>query len=305
MSESLKKIEQLALELGCAVEENPLLSKLTTFRIGGAAPLLIQVNGQTAQRIQHALLEEQIPYFWIGKGSNLLVGDQGVSSVLLQFTTQEEPIVKGNCIHCSAGTPMKTLCRVACEHELTGMEFAYGIPGTVGGGVYMNAGAYGGDVSQVIETASILFPDGSVKQVSKDQLGLSYRHSFLMDNGGVVLDAQFRLTEDREENIRERMNDFLSRRKEKQPLEYPSAGSFFKRPEGYFAGALIEQCGLKGYRVGDAQISEKHAGFLINRGQATCADVKAVAAEVKRRVLSETGVEMNPEVRLIGDTWEV
>ena len=205
---------------------------------------------------------------------------------------------------CPAGVPLLRLCRVACEHGLSGLEFAYGIPGSVGGAVYMNAGAYGGEMKDVLTEVSLLPPDGSAVTRAADTLSLSYRHSALMEEGGVVLSATVTLTPDDPAAIAARMDECMEKRRSKQPLEYPSAGSFFKRPPGQFAGALIEQCGLKGFRVGDAQVSEKHAGFVVNRGHATCEQVKALAREVRRRVREQTGFDLVPEVRLLGDTWD-
>ncbi|MBQ8753346.1 MAG: UDP-N-acetylmuramate dehydrogenase, partial [Clostridia bacterium] len=197
--------------------------------------------------------------------------------------------------------PLKSLCLAARDAGLSGMEPLYGIPGTLGGAIYMNAGAYGGEIADLLVEVTVVDTAGEVKTLTAAQAELSYRHSRFMTSGEVILSAVLSLRADEPAAIRERMEDFLSRRREKQPLEYPSAGSFFKRPEGHFAAALIDQCGLKGLSVGGAQISEKHAGFLINRGGATCKDILALSEEVSRRVWEETGVRLEREVRVVGE----
>lgn len=300
----MQSIKQLAEQLGCSVVESPKLSQYTTFRIGGIAPLCIDLPSNAATQIVQALREKDRSCFWIGKGSNLLVSDRGISDVLLHLIPTNEVFIQDNIVTCDAGLPVIELCKIVRDAGLSGLEFAFGIPGTVGGGVYMNAGAYGGEFSQVLQSAKVLCSDGTVKEILASDLQLGYRHSALMETGGIVLEATFKLQKDDASLIQERMQDFMNRRREKQPLNYASAGSFFKRPEGHFAGGLIQQCGLKGFRIGDAMISDKHAGFLVNCGNATCDEVKAVAREVRRRVLEETGVELQPEVRLIGETWE-
>ncbi len=299
--EALKR----ALErIGGTAEEHRPLSTATTFRIGGAAELFVEVPPQAAAEAVRLLTEEGLPVLWIGRGSNLLVGDGGVTGAVVRLTGVPEELRRdGETVTAGAGCSLSALCRAAREAGLAGLEFAFGIPGTVGGGVYMNAGAYGGELRQVLESVEVLRPDGSVCRRTAESLQLGYRHSALMEEGGVVLSAAFRLTPDDPAAIGARMEELMTRRREKQPLEYPSAGSFFKRPEGHFAGALIEQCGLKGYRVGDAQVSEKHAGFVVNRGRATCEQVCRLAQEVRTRVCDETGVTLCPEVRLIGAHW--
>lgn len=300
----MQQLISLAKSLGCDVEENPVLAKYTTFHIGGQAPLLMDVPASAAPKLLKAIQEMGQSVFWMGKGSNLLISDKGISQIVLRLK-QENPIrISEKSLTCDGAAPLIGVCKAARDAGLSGLEFAYGIPGSVGGGVFMNAGAYGGEIQDVFVAAKVLFPDGSVDTIFAEEMDFGYRHSALMEQGGVVLEATFLLTPKDKEEITKTMEDFLSRRKEKQPLEYASAGSFFRRPTGYYTGALIEQCGLKGFRVGDAAISEKHAGFLVNLGSATCQDVKAVANEVKRRVLEKTGVTMQPEVRLIGETWE-
>ena len=289
--------------LGCTVTPQAPLSELTSFRIGGPAARLIELPESAAAPVLELCRQAETPVFWLGKGSNLLVSDHGFDGVILRLT-DAAPAVHGTQIVCPAGVPLLRLCRAACERGLSGLEFAYGIPGSVGGAVYMNAGAYGGEMRDVLTEVTLLLPDGSVATRPADTLALAYRHSALMETGGVVLSATVTLTPDDPAAITARMEECMEKRRAKQPLEYPSAGSFFKRPPGQFAGALIEQCGLKGFRVGDAQVSEKHAGFVVNRGHATCADVKALAREVRRRVREQTGFDLVPEVRLLADTWD-
>ena len=298
-------LDSAARALGCTVTPQASLAELTSFRIGGPAARLIELpSADAAARIAALCKQADFPVFWLGKGSNLLVSDRGFDGVVLRLTDAGAPVVDGNRIVCPAGVPLLRLCRAACKHGLTGLEFAYGIPGSVGGAVYMNAGAYGGEMRDVLTEVRVLCPDGTVQTVPADELALAYRHSALMESGGVVLSAAVTLTPDDPAAISARMEERMGRRRAKQPLEYPSAGSFFKRPEGQFAGALIEQCGLKGFRVGDAQVSEKHAGFVVNRGHATCEQIKTLAREVRRRVREQTGFVLQPEVRLLGDTWD-
>ena len=297
-------LDHAARALGCSVTPQASLAELTSFRIGGPAARLVELPaGDAAAQVLKLCRESNLPVFWLGKGSNLLVSDCGFDGVVLHLTDTAAPDVHGTQITCPAGVPLLRLCRVACEHGLSGLEFAYGIPGSVGGAVYMNAGAYGGEMKDVLTEAELLLSDGKRVTRPADTLSLGYRHSALMEEGG-VLSATVTLTPDDPAAIAARMDECMEKRRAKQPLEYPSAGSFFKRPEGQFAGALIEQCGLKGFRVGDAQVSEKHAGFVVNRGHATCEQVKALAREVRRRVMEQTGFDLVPEVRLLGDTWD-
>ena len=298
-------LESAARALGCTVTPQASLSELTSFHIGGPAALLIDLpSDDAAEQVFSLCRQADLPVFWLGKGSNLLVSDCGFDGVVLHLTDTAAPDVHGTQITCPAGVPLLRLCRLACERGLSGLEFAYGIPGSVGGAVYMNAGAYGGEIKDVLTEVHLLLPDGTRVTRPADTLSLGYRHSSLMEEGGVVLSATVTLTPDDPAAITARMEECMAKRRAKQPLEYPSAGSFFKRPEGQFAGAPIEQCGLKGFRVGDAQVSEKHAGFVINRGEATCEQVKTLAREVRRRVREQTGFDLVPEVRLLGDTWD-
>ena len=237
----------------------------------------------------------------IGNGTNLLFPDEGVDRLVVNTRDMSCVVLDAEGrVTAEAGVPLARAAVFAQKQGLTGLEFAHGIPGSVGGAVCMNAGAYGGEMQQVVHSATVLFPDDGVRTLRGEELRFSYRHSLLTDRPeAVVLRVVFQLTAGRPEEIRQKMEELMARRKTSQPLEYPSAGSTFKRPEGYFAAALIDQCGLKGMTVGGAQVSEKHAGFVINRGGATCADVTALMAVIQRRVWEEKGVRLEPEIKMI------
>ncbi len=295
-------IHALCAKHGCEILRNEPLSAHTTFRIGGACKAMILLpDVAAAQAVIAYLNAEGIPHRIIGRGSNLLVSDAGYDGVVLKLhgaLAQKISIQPGGSIYCGAGVPLVKLCTAAAEAGLSGLEFAYGIPGTVGGAVYMNAGAYGGEMAQVLTEVEALTADGKLQTLTAADLQLSYRRSCLMETPMTVLSVTLRCQAAEKAAIWAKMNDFLARRKEKQPLEYPSAGSTFKRPAGSYASMLIDQCGLKGYRVGDAQVSEKHAGFVINRGAATYADVMAVCTHVQQVVQAQTGyhLELEPEL---------
>lgn len=286
----------------CEVLVDAPMSRQTTFRAGGNADIIAFPKTKDAlKQILDAAKEAALPCFVMGNGSNLLVRDTGLSGVVIKMTSYEtEPQVNGTTIRSGAGTPLSRLCTAAYEHSLTGLEFAYGIPGTVGGAVYMNAGAYGGEMKDVLSAVTHLTPDGEEEIFDTSRLALGYRKSFYSANPGYIISsATFTLQKGAPEAIRARMDELLARRKEKQPLEFPSAGSTFKRPEGHFAGALIEQCGLKGYTIGGAQVSEKHAGFLINRYDGPAQDILDLIAYVTDTVQKQTGVTLEPEVKII------
>lgn len=292
---------------GCTVTENAPMAQVTTFRVGGPADALITIpDADTAANLIALCRRENISFFWLGNGSNLLVGDRGIRGAVLRLDPKAAAatLVDGTTVYCDAGMTLQRLCLFARENSLTGLEFAYGIPGTVGGAVYMNAGAYGGEMAQVVVSADCLARDGERFTLSADELALGYRHSKLMDypeNGNpIVVGVTLSLQTGERETIAARMRELIAKRQEKQPLEYPSAGSFFKRPTGHFAGALIEQAGLKGYRVGDAQVSEKHAGFVVNRGNATARELCQLCEDVQAIVWQRTGVRLEPEVRFVG-----
>ena len=285
-----------------AILENEPMSKHTTFRIGGGADLFVSPKVSQVAEIIALAKEYDVPVTVIGNGSNLLVGDKGIRGLVLSFGKEAEEIqLDGRCMVVSAGTILAKAAAEAAKNSLTGLEFAAGIPGTLGGAIVMNAGAYGGEMKDVIISATVLTPEGEVKELSNTELDLSYRHSCIPENGYIVLEATLELTEGDEAAIRETMADFKNRRVEKQPLEYPSAGSTFKRPEGYFAGKLIQDAQLRGYSVGGAQVSEKHCGFVINKGDATASDVLQLIEDVKKIVFDKFQVELEPEVKMVGE----
>ena len=292
-----------AVALGCTVTPDAPMAAATTFRIGGPADLLIDLPADAAGPLLALCKQENIPYLFIGNGSNLLVGDKGIRGAVLRLADNgEDPLIlEDHRLYAHGGMPLKRLCQFAREQSLTGLEFAFGIPGTVGGAVYMNAGAYGGEMADIIESADCLTLDGTPCTLTVAQLELGYRRSSLMKMGYIVLGVTLQLTPGDYDTIAATMKDLMNRRREKQPLEYPSAGSFFKRPEGYFAGKLIQDAGLKGFAVGDAQISEKHAGFVVNRGAATAADMVELCRQVQDKIMQTDGVLLEPEVRFIGE----
>ncbi len=294
------KIINLAFDLGFSAFENEPLCNRTSFKIGGPADLLIECRDIEKLPILLAEIKaNEIPLTVIGNGSNLLVSDNGIKGIVLVIV-DDSVTVLGDTIKASAGAKLSKLCNVALENGLSGLEFGFGIPGTVGGAVYMNAGAYGGEIKQVITSVTSITRSGEIVTRSVDELELGYRTSIFKSNFEVILSTEFKLMSAEKETIKEKMYDFLSRRKDKQPLEFPSAGSTFKRPEGYFAGALIEQCGLKGFSIGGAEVSTKHAGFVINRGNATCEDVKELIKHIQETVFNETGVKLETEVIYLG-----
>ena len=279
------------------------LDAYTTLRVGGPADAFAEPESE-AQLISllRAAQEEGVPVLLMGNGSNLLVRDGGFRGLAVRLGRNFAKIqVDGEKITAQAGALMSQLSRAAREAELTGLEFAQGIPGTVGGGVYMNAGAYGGEVGPLIDHVRVLTEAGEILTIPGSDMAFAYRHTRAMEEKWIILSAVFCLKKGDGAAIEEAMRDFAARRREKQPLEYPSAGSFFKRPTGYFAGKLIEDAGLKGLTVGGAQVSEKHAGFLINRGGATAADFLALKDRVTAEVQARFGVTLEPEVRIVGE----
>ncbi len=282
--------------------ENEPMSAHTTFRIGGAARLY--TVPQSTEEIKESIRlaeEEGLPYIMIGKGSNVLFPDEGYNGVVIEIGSGMENMDFPDeyRIRAQAGVPLSTLAGAAARHSLTGLEFASGIPGTLGGAVTMNAGAYGGEIRDCIVSATVLDESGEEREFSKEQLQLGYRSSIIQEKGYIVLSAVFELEKGDKEKILAKMRELNTRRREKQPLEFASAGSTFKRPEGHFAGKLIEDSGMKGYRSGDAQVSEKHCGFVINRGNATSRDVQNVIRDVQKRVYETSGILLEPEVKII------
>ncbi len=285
-------------ETGALCTPMSSMKEHTTFKIGGPADYYILVHSVNELTETISLCDEyDIDYMLVGNGSNLLVCDEGLRKAVIRLGGDFKTFsVSGNTVTCGAGATLARLCTFALSNSLSGLEFAFGIPGTVGGAVFMNAGAYGGEMKDVLLTVTHLTPSGVVETVLADTLQLSYRSSIYKYNNCIILSAEFRLSPDKEEDIKARMDDFMNRRVTKQPLDYPSAGSVFKRPEGAFAGALIEQCGLKGESVGGAQVSTKHSGFIINTGDATCADVMNLIKKVQDVVKKETGYTLEREI---------
>lgn len=285
-----------------AILVNEPMSKHTTFRIGGNADVFVSPEVSQVSALIALAKEYEVPVTVIGNGSNLLVGDKGIRGLVLSFGKEAEAIhLEGNRMTVAAGTILAKAAAEAAKNSLTGLEFAAGIPGSFGGAIVMNAGAYGGEMKDVVISAKVLTPTGEIKELSNEELELSYRHSCIPEEDYIVLEATLELEPGEESAIREKMADFKNRRVEKQPLEYPSAGSTFKRPEGYFAGKLIQDANLRGYQVGGAQVSEKHCGFVINKGNATAADVLQLIQDVKRIVYDTFQVELEPEVKMIGE----
>ena len=278
--------------------ENEPMSAHTTFKIGGAADVLITVGSiGELQTVLAACKADAVPYMILGNGSNLLVSDEGIEGAVIVLDGDFKEIsVDGTVVTAGAGAKLSRLCTVALENELSGLEFAYGIPGTVGGAMFMNAGAYGGEMKDVALSVTALTPDGEIVDYPAEALELGYRTSVFKKNDKIILFSKYNLHTGEREAIKAQMDDVMNRRKSKQPLEYPSAGSVFKRPEGAFAGTLIEQCGLKGKTVGGAQVSEKHAGFIINVGGATCGDVMELVRQVQDTVQRETGYYLEREI---------
>ena len=286
---------------GIAYKEQEPLAAHTTFKIGGPAAVFVQPADE-AQLCQAVRLcrELAVPCYLLGNGSNILFGDRGYAGAVVSLAGMKREVRReGDTLTAPAGMQLSVLCTAALRAGLTGLEFAYGIPGTVGGAVYMNAGAYGGEMKDVLASVRYLTADGQIVEAPAAELDLGYRHSVFESNGGCILSAAVRLAPGDPEAIAARMDDLMGRRRDKQPLDKPSAGSTFKRPVGAFAGALIEQCGLRGYRHGGAAISEKHCGFVVNLGGATCADVLALCAEVQKIVKEQTGFTLEKEIRVV------
>lgn len=302
-AQKLSVIKSLAASLGCKIMVYEPLSNHTSFKVGGRCDMLIYPNSTDSLIKLHAKCKDiSLNSIILGNGSNMLFNDRGFRGVALVLSHEIGNIsVDGNVITVEAGASLAKLCLAALDNDLTGLEFAYGIPGTVGGAVYMNAGAYGGEVKDVIDEVTAVDASGKAKTFTKDELDMGYRKSVFTDSEYVILSAKFVLAAGNRADIKAKMDDLMSRRKDKQPLEYPSAGSTFKRPEGTYAGLVIEQSGLKGYSVGGAQVSEKHANFVINKDNAKAADIIQLIDDVKKIVKDKTGYDLECEVKLISD----
>lgn len=290
----LKKIK-------CDYAVDEPMSKHTTFKIGGNAKVVAYPsNEEQISQIVKFTKENEIRLLTVGNGSNLLVADEGIDACVMILDDHFAGIklIDDETIFALSGTLLIKVCRFAYENGLSGLEFAYGIPGSCGGGAFMNAGAYGGEMKDVMFRCSHIDQNGDRGFLEGDDMRLGYRHSAYYDNGCIITGVYLKLKKADKAEIKSKMDDFMSRRREKQPLEYPSAGSTFKRPEGYFAGALIEECNLKGKRVGGAEVSEKHAGFVINKGNATCKDVLDLCELVSNTIKKEKGVSLEMEIRV-------
>ena len=302
MNEKYFDVITLAVRLGCEVREREPLSAHCTFRTGGDCDVFVEVSSDDALGQLIAFLENaSVRYFVLGNGSNVLFSDDGFEGVILHIGSMmnEIRLMDDTTIFAQAGASLTRLCNFALENSLTGLEFAYGIPGYVGGAVFMNAGAYGGEIKDVLQSARVVDKSGSAATVDVKDMDMSYRHSALMENDRIVVSGLFKLQKGDKAEIKAKMDDLMGRRKAKQPIENPSAGSTFKRPEGQFAGALIEKSGLRGYSSGGACVSQKHCGFVINKGGATSKDIMQVIRDVQKTVLEKTGLMLECEVRII------
>ena len=277
------------------------MSEHIYFRVGGPADILVTpVNEEQVVNTLKLCREYNVPYFILGNGSNILVKDGGISGVVIKFNKLNKITTEGNCVTAQSGALLIDVSKAALENNLRGFEFACGIPGSIGGAVFMNAGAYDGEMAHVIKSARVIDENCNIKNLTKEELELGYRSSIVMKKGYVVIEATVELESGEYASIKDKIDDLTNRRESKQPLEYPSAGSTFKRPEGYFAGKLIQDSGLKGFSIGGAAVSEKHSGFVINKGGATAKDVLDVIAHVQKTVKENFDVELHTEVRIIG-----
>ena len=299
---NIEKVIDKAKQLGCYTYDDKLLKDYTTFKIGGRCKALIEINSEESiAELVKICNDENIRYLILGKGSNMLCDDKGFEGVVLHIGTNfsSVEITGDDILIADAGCNLSKLCKIALDNSLSGLEFAYGIPGTVGGAVFMNAGAYGGEIKDILQEVNCVDNAGNIHTLSAEKLNLSYRHSIFHDNGWIVTSAAFKLKKGSKEEIKSKMDDLIGRRKDKQPLEYPNAGSTFKRPVGQFAGKLIQDCGLKGFSVGGAMVSEKHSGFVINYNNATCEDVLSLIKQVQDIVKEKTGFFLECEVKII------
>ena len=282
--------------------ENAQMKDYVHFRVGGPADILLipETKEQVVESIK-ICRENKVPFYVVGNGSNLLVRDGGIRGVVIKLGEVKNVSVDGDKINAECGVLLKDVSAAGLSNSLTGFEFACGIPGTVGGAVFMNAGAYHGEIADVIESADVIDTEGNIITLNKEELELGYRTSSVMKKGYIVLSAIFKLESGEEGKIKERVDDLTFMRESKQPLEYPSAGSTFKRPEGYFAGKLIQDAGLKGFTLGGAAVSEKHSGFVINKNKATANDIISLIHHIQDEVKKQFGVDLHPEVRIIGE----
>lgn len=303
----MKSLKDLVLEFKSIVnEENVLIDepmkKHTYFKVGGPADILVvPPTVEKAMEVVKICKSSGHPYYLIGNGSNLLVKDGGIRGVVIKLTNLKDVKVEGNDIIAECGAQLSHISKIALDESLHGVEFACGIPGSIGGAIFMNAGAYDSEMARIAKSAIVLDDNGNVRELNNEELELGYRTSAIMKYGYFVLQVRIGLEKGDKEKVKARINELTKRRTEKQPLEYPSAGSTFKRPEGYFAGKLIQDCGLKGFSIGGAAVSEKHSGFIINKGNATAQDILDVIKHVQNTVKSQFEVELSTEVRIMGE----
>lgn len=301
---SYAELEKIVSDLNLEATYDEPMAKHTSFKIGGNADVFLKVRTLAMlKELLNALRAKAIPYFILGNGSNLLVSDKGIRGVVIKLVGdfQKIELIGEDIIECGAGVHLIKLCRFAQQNALSGLEFAYGIPATVGGAVFMNAGAYDGEMKDVLLSTENLTPSGEQVSLAASELDLSYRHSRYSTTGEIILFARLKLNRGDAAQIKDKMDGFLARRREKQPLKYPNAGSVFKRPPGNYAGTLIQTCGLKGKKIGGAEVSTQHGGFIVNKGGATCQDVLRLISHIQATVLEKADVALESEVRVVGD----
>ncbi len=294
-------LEKLCRDIGAKYSLNEPLSTHTSMKVGGECDILVQPNSECSlYEIVKLCRAEDIPYFVLGKGSNVLVSGKGFRGCIILLSKEFSEVGTDGCvITADSGASLKSVCMAALENGLTGIEFAYGIPGSVGGALYMNAGAYGGEMKDIVKSCRYIDENGELREMDAADMGLSYRHSFFSGKKCVIVSVTMELKQGDKAEIKAKMDDLMGRRKDKQPLEFPSCGSTFKRPEGYFAAALIEECGLKGCTIGGAQVSEKHSGFVINKGGASFEDIMALVSHIKKTVKEQKGVDLECEMLIL------
>ena len=298
---SINEIIALCEKIGCEYSTEAYLKDYTSFKIGGKADLMAFPDTESKISELYSFSNQSgVPVLVIGKGSNLLVSDNGFRGLVINTCKFDKiSLLDDTTVYCESGASLLKVCRFALENSLSGLEFAFGIPGTAGGAAYMNAGAYGGEMKDVLVSCEHIDKNGIKSRFLGDELDLSYRHSVYSDSPYLITSLTLKLKKGNKDEIKAKMDELMGKRIDKQPLDYPSAGSTFKRPEGYFAGALIEQCGLKGYQLGGARVSEKHAGFVINADNATLKDVLDLINHCQKTVYDETGVTLETEVKII------
>ena len=297
----IEELKNILGDEGVKLEE--AMSRHTSFKVGGNAQIFVEPGDEEAlQRLLKLINAEKIDHYIIGNGSNMLVSDKGYKGIIISMLKFTSPsLIENESISISAGKTLKELTEFARDNSLSGLEFAYGIPGSVGGAVFMNAGAYDGEIKEVLDKVKVMDKEGNVLSLNTGELDLSYRHSNIEEKGYIVLEAKFNLKKADKSAIWKKMQELMARRIDKQPLNFPSAGSTFKRPEGYFAGKLIDDAGLRGYSIGGAKVSDKHCGFIVNADKASAEDVYALITYVRLKVKDRFGVELEPELRVLGE----